>query len=154
MTQIESTKKYLKNTPWAKNLFSVQARCNDESHWAYKYYGGRGIKCLLNMKDIKYIWYRDKAHLLSRPSIDRINNDGNYTVRNCRFIELAENIRRSNKENPRRKRRPDIECIECCKVFYAIKKKVIFCSRKCGMLYVRRNKREANLLEVKNERKS
>lgn len=40
------------------------------------------------------LWERDRAWLLKRPSIDRIDPDGHYEVRNCRFIELSENSRR------------------------------------------------------------
>jgi hypothetical protein len=37
------------------------------------------------------LWFRDKAYLLKEPSIDRINNDGDYCFKNCQFIEKPEN---------------------------------------------------------------
>ena len=43
--------------------------------------------------DFKFIWFRDKAHGMKQPSIDRIDNDGNYELSNCRFIEHRENAR-------------------------------------------------------------
>ena len=39
---------------------------------------------------IKKLWFRDKAWLLKRPSIDR-KNGGHYIFQNCRFIELSQN---------------------------------------------------------------
>ncbi len=45
-----------------------------------------------------WLWIRDKAGKMKRPSIDRINSGGNYTLNNCRFIELSANIHRSLKE--------------------------------------------------------
>ena len=44
------------------------------------------------------MYIRDKAHLMKKPSIDRKDNDKNYTLENCRFIELQDNVIKSNKE--------------------------------------------------------
>ena len=81
---------------WQKHLEALRKRCNYIKHDAYCYYGARGIKALISEKEIKKLWFRYKAYLMIKPSIDRINNNGNYTYENCRFIELGENVRRSN----------------------------------------------------------
>ena len=52
---------------------------------------------MLTLKQVRKLWFRDKAHTMQRPSLDRINSDGNYTFNNCRFIELRENISRATK---------------------------------------------------------
>lgn len=91
---IRYAKKYDKLNPWLKHHNHAEQRCNNPNSKKYEYYGGRGIKCLMPTKDFKYLWFRDKAYLLKRPSIDRIDNDGNYTLENCRFIELSENIKK------------------------------------------------------------
>jgi hypothetical protein len=83
--------------PWIARLNGAKQRCNNPNNKAYKSYGGRGIKVLLTINEIKYLWFRDKAYNLKRPSIDRINNNGNYELSNCRFIELIDNIRRKRK---------------------------------------------------------
>ena len=48
------------------------------------------------MVDGKFLWNRDKAYLMKKPSIDRINNDGNYTRENCQFIEHGDNISKAH----------------------------------------------------------
>jgi hypothetical protein len=91
-----------KNNPFKAKLSAllngIRARCRRKKHIAYKYYGKRGIKCELEFKDILYLWQRDNANSLKRPSIDRIDNDGPYSIPNCRFIELSANIRKRNQE--------------------------------------------------------
>jgi len=84
-------KKYLNENPWMKSLIYIRARCNNPNKKWYELYGGKGIKCLITGKELKELWFRDKAYLMERPSIDRIDNDGNYTFENCRYIELKVN---------------------------------------------------------------
>lgn len=81
----------LNDKPWLKHLYKATSRCNDPNVESYPAYGGRGIKILLTIEQMKYLWDRDKAHLLKEPSIDRIDSDGNYCLENCRFIEVLEN---------------------------------------------------------------
>ena len=78
--------------PWKHILQGIKQRCNNPKATGYQNYGGRGIKCLITEKEIKDLWYRDRAYLMNKPSIDRIDNDSSYYWRNCRFIELSKNI--------------------------------------------------------------
>lgn len=78
-------------TPWAKTRVSIWDRTNYKSHVGYKWYGGRGIKCLISSLELKELWFRDKAYEMKRPSIDRIDKNGHYTKENCRYIELKLN---------------------------------------------------------------
>lgn len=77
--------------PWKRILMSIKQRCNNSNHKYYQHYGGRGIKCFITEEEIKKLWFEYCAWRLKKPSIDRINNDGDYTYKNCRFIEYAEN---------------------------------------------------------------
>jgi hypothetical protein len=67
-----------------------------------KYYK-KGIKCFLTVDMLETFWVRDSAFLMEKPSIDRIDNSKDYTLENCRFIELDEN-RRNNWQGRRRKK--------------------------------------------------
>jgi len=92
---IKQKREWLANNSWYTHYQSVQARCTNPKNKCYKYYGGRGIKNLMISNDFKKLWFRDKAYLMKRPSIDRIDNNGNYVLKNCRFIEMSKNIRHS-----------------------------------------------------------
>ncbi len=83
-----------------KIYHNVWGRCNDPRTNRYERYGGRGIKCLLTVQELELLWERDKADELKIPSIDRIDNNGNYTFDNCKFIEFRQNILNSWGGNP------------------------------------------------------
>lgn len=83
-------------------LKEIKQRCENKNNKSYKYYGLRGIKCLITEDDINFLYKRDKAHLMKKPSIDRIDNDGNYCLENCRIIELSENTSKSGFERKRK----------------------------------------------------
>ncbi len=88
----ENHKRYLKLNPWAKHHSLARERCKP-----YRPYGKRGIKFCLTMEEIKSLWLRCRADLMEQPSIDRINSCGDYTFKNCRFIEMEENRQRTAK---------------------------------------------------------
>lgn len=88
------TKLYLKNNPWMKTYLYINQRCNNSNNTAYNWYGGRGIQNLITSSELKQLWFRDKAYKMKQPSIDRINSDGHYEYKNCRYIELIENLKR------------------------------------------------------------
>ncbi len=79
--------------PWVQRYHGIKARCTDPNNKYCK----KGIKCLITKEELKILWFRDKAWLLERPSIDRIDNNGNYTLENCRFIEVGENAARARR---------------------------------------------------------
>ena len=88
---MNSQEKYHQTKPWMKHLIYARQRCNNPNNTGYKWYGGKGIKCLLSNNEIKFLWLRDKAYGLLQPSIDRKNSNKDYTLDNCQFIEKLQN---------------------------------------------------------------
>ena len=86
----ESRKKYLTENPWLKSYFSIRKRCTQLGSMGYNYYGGKAIKCLLTIQDVRNLWFRDKANLMDKPNLHRKNHNKNYTISNCEFVEKKE----------------------------------------------------------------
>ena len=90
-------KKSKEKNPWYKHLKSTRQRCNDKNASNYKWYGAKGIKCLLTIEDIKYLWNRDKTWLFKEAHLSRNIHDESYYLDNCYFSSKKENITESNK---------------------------------------------------------
>lgn len=84
-------------------LANINYRCRHRERYA-----GRGIRNYLTFDDLETLWKRDNAAAMSRPSIDRRNNDGDYTFYNCRFIELFDNISLGTKVRESLRHRPQV----------------------------------------------
>lgn len=97
-------KRWAESHPWWHSYAGAQQRCTNPNHKCYKFYGGRGIRLKMSLNDFKKLWFRDDAYLLKCPSIDRINNKKDYTIGNCRFVEMVENARNN------RYRKEKVEC--------------------------------------------
>jgi len=90
-----------RQTPEYRTWRHMAQRCENPNTRGFKNYGGRGITVCVR-------WRRSFANFLAdmgpRPSpfhsIDRINNDGNYTPKNCRW---------ATKSQQRRNQRPQFE---------------------------------------------
>ena len=39
------------------------------------------------------MWFRDNAYNMKKPTIHREDNNGNYTIENCRYLEFSEHSR-------------------------------------------------------------
>lgn len=91
----EYRKRHFAKFPWRATFHSIVSRCKGQNPSGRKYYVPRGIKCQITMMELEYIWHRDRAFKMVKPSIDRKNSNGNYVFSNCRYIEHRENSGRS-----------------------------------------------------------
>lgn len=80
----------------------MKKRCNNPNNSRYKTHGSRGIKIewnnFIEFKNDMYESYLEHVKKFGRghnTTIDRINNDGNYSKSNCRWATNKEQVRNS-----------------------------------------------------------
>jgi hypothetical protein len=89
--------KGLKKPGYYNSWMNMKARCLRETNPKYYRYGGRGIKIHEPWMDIRvFSLWAIESGWREGMSIDRIDNDGDYTPENCRWISHAENSRKKS----------------------------------------------------------
>ena len=85
-------------TPEYQTWANMKDRCYNKKCKDYRYYGDRDISVCDKWTNSFLAFLKDMGlKPFSKAQIDRIDNDGNYTPRNCRWTTAAENSRnRSN----------------------------------------------------------
>ena len=80
-------------------------RCNNAEHWAYNYYGGRGISVCKEWANSleSFVKWAEEQEGYEKESftLDRIDVNGNYEPSNCRFASKSTQAlnRRGNKNS-------------------------------------------------------
>lgn len=78
---------------------NMKARCNNSNNPDYHLYGGRGIIYDPKWQTFEGFWEDMKEEYQEKLSLDRIDSNGNYEFKNCRwttFEQQANNSRRNH----------------------------------------------------------
>ena len=93
-----NTKHGMTKTRTFKSWHSMKNRCLNKKATGYNYWGGRGIT--IHPRWITFEnFYEDMGEMPEGKSLDRIDNNGNYTPKNCKWSNSKEqnnNTRRNH----------------------------------------------------------
>lgn len=79
-----------KSTPTYNSWAGMRARCGNDGNQDYRNYGGRGIKVCDRWDKFENFLSDMGEKPSSAYSLDRIDNEGNYTPKNCRWATSKE----------------------------------------------------------------
>lgn len=90
--------------PFYRVFNRARCRCTDPGNKDYPRYGGRGItfewKFYLDFKkDMYNSWLEHKSNH-ETTSLERINNNGNYSKANCKWITMKEQAKNKRTSTP------------------------------------------------------
>lgn len=81
----------MEGTPTYNCWAHMLTRCNNSNHKQYDRYGGRGIKVCKSWHTFTN-FYADMGEKPDGLSLDRIDNDGGYNKKNCRWATKRQQV--------------------------------------------------------------
>lgn len=87
----ERNKRYVENNPWVKHYKNALGRCRRPSNKTYDQYGGRGIEMRMKPKEVKALWFQNRASAMIKPELHRLDANGNYETGNVEFLPRKQN---------------------------------------------------------------
>ena len=91
------------NTPEYRSWYNMRTRCLNPKATRFENYGGRGIKVCKRWSSFEKFLLDMGPKPTPRHTIDRIDNDGDYRPKNCKWATYAEQAKHKRKPPPQSK---------------------------------------------------
>jgi hypothetical protein len=91
---------------------NMMMRCYSKNRKDYPRYGGRGISVCERWRDDFWNFVEDMGDRPKKHTLDRINNDGDYSPDNCRWsTRHGQQLNKAHSSRPHRNSRSNHRCI-------------------------------------------
>lgn len=104
--------------------YNMNSRCYDPEHDSFKHYGGRGVSVCERWKVFDNFYIDMADGQFPGCQLDRIDNDGDYTPDNCRWVTARENSR-NRRDNRMIETSSGAECLASAAERYGIQADVL-----------------------------